>query len=88
VLRLQAGEFFQQLKQQEVNWLCLLSVAINHLTGLNSFSQFSNLFIISKLAEGFKMADLVAIDRSSTWLFPILTDKKTGAALAALLNLI
>ena len=63
---------FSGWKQPGANWGYILSaMAIKHLTGLNSVLRiFQILFIISKLAKGFKIADLVAISGSLDLVIP------------------
>jgi NADH-quinone oxidoreductase subunit D/NADH-quinone oxidoreductase subunit C/D len=72
VLRLPAGEFFQRVETARGE-LAVFIVSDGNKTPYRikfRSPNFSNLFIISKLAEGFKIADLVAISGSLDLVIP------------------
>jgi NADH-quinone oxidoreductase subunit D len=72
VLRLPAGEFFQRVETARGE-LDVFIVSDGNKTPYRikfRSPNFSNLFIISKLAEGFKIADLVAISGSLDLIIP------------------
>ncbi len=72
VLRLPVGEFFQRVETARGE-LAVFIVSDGNKTPYRikfRSPNFSNLFIISKLAEGFKIADLVAISGSLDLVIP------------------
>jgi NADH-quinone oxidoreductase subunit D len=72
VLRLPAGEFFQRVETARGELAVFIVSDGNKSPYRIKFRSpnFSNLFIISKLAEGFKIADLVAISGSLDLVIP------------------
>jgi NADH-quinone oxidoreductase subunit D/NADH-quinone oxidoreductase subunit C/D len=72
VLRLPAGEFFQRVETARGELAVFIVSDGNKSPYRIKFRSpnFSNLFIISKLAEGFKIADLVAISGSLDRVIP------------------
>ncbi len=72
VLRLPAGEFFQRVETARGELAVYIVSDGNKSPYRIKFRSpnFSNLFIISKLAEGFKIADLVAISGSLDLVIP------------------
>jgi NADH-quinone oxidoreductase subunit D len=72
VLRLPVGEFFQRVETARGELAVFIVSDGNKSPYRIKFRSpnFSNLFIISKLAEGFKIADLVAISGSLDLVIP------------------
>ena len=71
VIRLPAGEFYQRVETARETWVYIVSDG-NKTPYRMKFRtpNFSNLFIISKLAVGYKIADLIAISGSLDLVIP------------------